>query len=153
MNNFIAVNRDNIIAGVISSAIVSIAAVLIAALSKLPPIPVPAWVVLGVVGFPIGWWVISVRGQKLKPVVGATFGVEKVICDGRHFIDCKFNGTELVFLGTNGFSMQNCGGQVTRISFSGNAGLVLAQMVALYQDPFFKKNIEATLQSIKAPNA
>jgi hypothetical protein len=152
MNTFFSLNRDNIIAGIISSAIVSVVAGIIAILSNLPPIPVPAWVVIGVIGFPIGWWVFSVRRRKLKPIVGVTFGVEKVICDGRHFIDCNFDGTEIVFNGTNGFSMQNCGGHITRISFNGNAGIVLSQMVVLYKDPFFKKNIEATLQSIQNQN-
>lgn len=152
MNTFFSLNRDNIIAGIISSAIVSVVAGFIAILSKLPPIPVPAWVILGVVGFPIGWWVISVRRKKLKPIVGATFGIEKVVCDGRHFIDCNFNGTEIVFNGTNGFSMQNCGGHIARISFNGNAGIVLSQMITLYNDPFFRKNIEATLQGIRNPN-
>ena len=153
MNTFLALNRDNIIAGIISSAIVTLAAVLISALSTLPPIPVPTWVVVAVVGFPIGWWVVNQRRKKLTPIVGATFGVEKVVCDGRHFIDCKFDGTELVFHGTNGFSMQNCGGHVARISFGGSAGLVMSQLVAFNQDLFFKKIIETTLQSIKNPNA
>jgi hypothetical protein len=153
MNTFLILNRDNIISGVISSAIVTVAAALISAISTLPPIPVPAWVVVAVVGFPIGWWVVDQRRKKLIPIVGATFGVEKVVCDGRHFIDCKSDGTELVFHGTSGLSMQNCGGHVARISFGGSAGLVLGQLVALNQDAFFKKHIEATLQDIKNPNA
>ena len=153
MHTFLTLNRDNIIAGVISSVIVSVAAALISALSTLPPIPVPAWVVVATVGFPIGWWVVNQRKKKLIPIVGATFGVEKVVCDGRHFIDCKFDGSELVFHGTNGFSMQNCGGHIAKISFGGSAGLVLGQLVALNQDAFFKKHIEATLQGIKNPSA
>ena len=153
MNTFLALNRDNIISGVVSSAIVAVAAALISYLSTLPPVPVPVWVVLSVVAFPIGWWLVRQRRRKLIPVVRATFGVEKVICDGRHFIDCKFDGTELVFHGTNGFSMQNCSGHITRISFGGSAGLVMSQLVALNQDPFFRKHIEATLQAIKNPSA
>jgi len=152
MNTFLSLNKDNIIAGIISSVIVAFATGLISVLSSIPPIPIPAWVVLGVVGFPVGWWAISVRRRKLKPIVGVTFGIEKIICDNRHFIDCNFDGTEIVFNGTNGFSMQNCGGHIARISFNGNAGIVLSQMIILYNDPFFKKNIEATLQNIQKPN-
>ena len=37
MNTFLALNRDNIISGVVSSAIVAVAAALISYLSTLPP--------------------------------------------------------------------------------------------------------------------
>jgi hypothetical protein len=148
MHTFLTLNRDNIIAGIISSVIVSAAALAISALSKLPPVPVPAWLVLAFVVFPIGWWVVNQRRRTFTPIVGVTFGVEKVVCDGRHFIDCKFDGTELVFHGTRNFSMQNCKGHVARISFGGSAGLVLGQLAALNQDPFFKKHLEATLQGM-----
>jgi hypothetical protein len=150
MSTFLTLNRDNIIAGAISSAIVAVLASLVTYLSKLPPVLVPLWLVLGTIGFPIGWMVLVSRKKKLKPIVGAKFGIEKVVCDGRHFIDCSFDGTEIVFLGTNAFSMQGCNGHIARISFDSNAALVLAQLTALRSDSFFKMHIDAALQPGKA---
>ena len=145
MLDFLSVNRQQIGAGVVSSVIVAILGAAITYLSKLPPVEVPLWVILAVVAFPVGWAVLRRRPKELKPSVGESFGVERVPVDGRHFVRCEFEGSELVFDGRDGFSLENCTFVgPPRFSFGEISSITLQQCVALYHDPALRPVIAAT---------
>lgn len=90
---------------------------------------------------------VPVKQQELETVEGKNFGVQQIEMDGKRFVNCTFDGSELVFRGTDGFSLEgNRFKTPPRIAFQDYAGNTLAVMKALNQDASFKSYIESTFK-------
>ncbi len=67
----------------------------------LRKITVPAYtylVILFLVALAIIFWpAIEDRPKRLRTIEGESFGVQRIILDGKRFVNCKFENTELVF--------------------------------------------------------
>ena len=85
--------------------------------------------------------------KELETIEGKSFVVQQVEMNGKRFVNCSFDGSELVFRGINGFSLEHNTFEVPpRISFQGNAGTTLAVMKVLYGDQNFRPYIEKTFE-------
>ncbi len=85
--------------------------------------------------------------KELETVEGKDFGVQQVEMDGKKFVNCTFDGAELIFRGVNGFGLEKNHFKVPpRISFQDCAGNTLSMIKALYQDENFKPYIVRTLE-------
>ncbi|PAU60833.1 hypothetical protein [Pseudomonas indica] len=112
----------------------------------------PVWLIILVVFFGAIIYVFS-RGRfplapkQLETVEGKQFGVQQIEVDGKNFVNCTFDGSELVFRGLNGFSLQK-NNFVTppRITFQDYAGNTIWVMRALYKDPAFRTYVERTFE-------
>ena len=146
MRDFLERQRENVLANIVASIIFAGIASAVAWLSALPAVPVPAWLFVAVAAFLAARWWFSRPTEKMKPVVNETFGVEQVRVDGKHFADCKFIGSELVFQGRQNFSLKGCEiAPPLRLRFEGPAGVTLAQLVALNSDPTFVPFVQAAI--------
>jgi hypothetical protein len=146
MRAFLQRQRENLLANLVASAIFAGLAAVVSWLSSLPPVSVPAWLFVGLLAFAGWWWWSSTRVKKLRPVVDESFGVEQVYIVEKNFIDCKFDGSELIFCGRRGFSLKNCIFVQPRLKFEGPAGVVLYQLVMLRKDPAFRPIADFSLQ-------
>lgn len=118
--------------------------------SKIPNITIPFWLLCFFIGLVAAYLVIQVYSNKTKDIVNKSYGVERVTLDGKHFVNCTFDGTELIFTGKKGFSLTgNHFKTYPRISFDGNAALTIGELIALYSDDGFRPIVEATFDSIK----
>jgi hypothetical protein len=73
----------------------------------------------------LGYFEYQSRSEDLVTVYNKNSGVERIILDGKEFVYCKFDRSELVFLGEKGFSMIRSKADNVRVSFEENAGLTL----------------------------
>jgi hypothetical protein len=102
------------------------------------------------IGLIAAYFVVQSYSNKTKNIANKNYGVERVIVDGKHFVNCTFNGTELVFTGKRGFSLtKNHFKTQPRISFDGNAALTINELIAMYSDDAFRPIIEITFENIK----
>lgn len=145
MHDFFVRQRENLIANLVASVIFAGLAAIVTWASSLPPVAVPAWLFIAAGGFLAAWWWFSRTSRKLKPVVNETYGVEQVSADGKHFADCKFIGSEIVFRGAQNFSLKDCEISPLRLKFEGPAGVTLAQLVALNSDAAFRPFVQQAL--------
>lgn len=80
--------------------------------------------------------------KELETVEGKKFGVQQIEIDGKKFVNCDFDGTELIFKGENGFSLEhNSFDSPPRIKFIENAGTTLAVLQAFHKSPEFRNYI------------
>jgi len=119
---------------------------------------VPVWLIVIITFILVGAIAFSFRGhpfqatKEFDTIEGKTFGVQPVELDGKNFVNCKFDGSELVFRGRNGFNLQhNHFLTPPRISFQDYAGQTLAVMRALYKEPAFKLYIQRAFEQVEEP--
>jgi hypothetical protein len=87
-----------------------------------------------------------VKTNELETVEGKEFGVQQVEMDGKKFVNCTFDGSELIFRGVDGFGLEKNNFKTPpRITFQDYAGNTLAVISALYQEDNFRPYIEGTL--------
>ena len=89
----------------------------------------------------------SRKVQELETIEGAKYGVQRVEIDGKRFVNCEFEGSELIFHGEKSFDLEkNTFKPSPRISFVDYAGTTLMVMKGLHKDPTFRKIIEASFK-------
>jgi hypothetical protein len=136
--------------GIVCTFLPVILGELIKRTSKIPDITIPFWLLCLFIGLIAAYSVIHVYSNKTKDVANKSYGVERVVIDGKHFVNCTFDGTELVFTGKRGFSLSGNHFKTNpRISFDGNAALTISELIAMYSDDVFRPIIEATFDNIK----
>lgn len=119
---------------------------------------VPVWLIVMITFILVGAIAFLFRGhpfqatKEFDTIEGKTFGVQSVELDGKNFVNCKFDGSELVFRGRNGFNLQhNHFLTPPRLSFQDYAGQTLAVMKALYKEPVFKLYIQRAFEQEEEP--
>lgn len=91
----------------------------------------------------------STEGAKkeLEIIEGQRFGVQQVFLDGKRFLNCTFDGSELVYKGEKGFSLESSHFETPpRIAFTGYAGTTLNVLKAMQNEEVFRDMILKTLQ-------
>lgn len=68
----------------------------------------------------------------LKEISKKEFGQEKVVLDGKHFVDCKFNGSTMEFGAKGPVGLVSCQFSDVKWSFTGAASLTIHFMAGLY---------------------
>ena len=89
------------------------------------------------------------RPKELKTIDGVSFGVQRVLLDGKRFTNCTFDGSELLYTGEGGCELRNNIFRGIRITFDGPAGATVVTLTNMYRDPGFRPWIENTFSSIK----
>ncbi|PEX84078.1 toll/interleukin-1 receptor domain-containing protein [Bacillus cereus] len=91
---------------------------------------------------------ISKTTKELETIEGRTFGVEQVQLDGKRFVNCTFDGSELVYKGQEAFGLEkNEFKGPPRIAFIDYAGTTLGILKALHSSgPEFKELISKTFE-------
>lgn len=88
------------------------------------------------------------KTKGLETVEGQYFGIQQVYLDGKRFVNCKFDGSELIFKGEQGFSLEkNKFLSPPRFTFSHYAAETLTVIKALNKSPEFKEVIKITLDT------
>jgi len=143
-------DSNQLMIGIIGSLIAAGIAYVIARLSLLSSVRVPIWVIAIFLSFLVflGYFEYQRRDPNLATVYNKNFGVERIIVDGKEFVDCKFDRSELVFLGTKSFSMIRSKGTNVRFSFEGNSALTITVMQKIYADPGMRRYIEEVIKRI-----
>lgn len=146
--DFLINNQKEIIIGIISGLIVGLIMWLISKSQSLPTVELPFWVIVTVITIPLVSLIFSLKPKKLKKIANESFGVERVYIDGKHFTDCKFDGSELVFKGNSPTSMGHCKLTRTRIKFEGSAAVTMQLLSAFYSDPGMRVIAESAFNDV-----
>lgn len=88
--------------------------------------------------------------KELLKVEGKKFGVQQIVLDGKLFERCEFHGTEVVFEGSNVFSLVQCAFHAPRFSFTKYAAMTLAALTKMYTDDALRPLIDQTIENIRA---
>ncbi|WP_243555996.1 toll/interleukin-1 receptor domain-containing protein [Priestia megaterium] len=85
---------------------------------------------------------------ELETIEGQSFGVQQVFLDGKRFVNCTFDGSELVYKGEKAFSLEsNRFETFPRIAFYGHAGITLNALKAMQKDEgVFREMVLKALQ-------
>lgn len=97
----------------------------------------------------IFWPAIEDRPKSLRIIKGESFGVQRIIVDGKRFVNCKFRKTELVFRGEASSSLENCFYENIGFTFDGPAATTMKILKGLYAVPNFRPAIEKTFEAIR----
>lgn len=106
-------------------------------------IVIPLWMLL-LLGLIAAVFLIIKPTKRNKPkglitVEGEKFGVQQIVVDGKRFVNCEFDGTELVFKGEQAFSLEgNRFISPPRIAFTEHAGDTVAVLKAFYNTSEFR---------------
>lgn len=125
-------------------------------LSKSVTIPLWLALLISVIVF-FGWIFYATRKRAqlelpMELVADKDFGVERVKACGRKFINCKFNGTEILIDGQSELGFENCKFNGPRFTFVGGAGRTIAILTGMYKDPSFRPMIDKTIDNLKSGN-
>ena len=140
--------------GIIGSLLASIVTYMIGKVARFGSITVPIWII-GIVIFIIGYFFYldyKSKSADLETVYNKNFGVERVILDGKEFVDCKFDRSELVFLGKKSFRLIRTKQIDTRLSFEEHASLTVTVMKKIYGDPGIRQYIVEFIKKITEAN-
>ncbi len=120
-------------------------------LSKSVTVPVYAYLIIPfVVALAyIFWPAIEDRPKRLRTIEGESFGVQRILVDGKRFVNCKFRKTELVFRGEASSSIEGCSFEKIGLTFDGPAATTIKILEGLYAEPRFRPFIENTFENIK----
>lgn len=90
------------------------------------------------------------KPKELQKVEGKRFGVQQIIVDGKRFERCEFHGSEIIFEGSDSFSLVKCEFYSHHFTFSKYAATTLGVFTALYRDTAFHPLIEQTITNIQS---
>ena len=123
-------------------------------LSKSITLPVYAYLIIFfVVALAIIFWpAIKNRPKGLQTIKGESFGVQRIFVDGKHFVNCKFRKTELVYKGEGGCRMDNCSFINPGFTFDGPAAATISTLKSMYAAPELRPLIENTFTAIREGN-
>jgi hypothetical protein len=102
-------------------------------------------------------FIITITGKKpieeeMKEFViieGKQFGVQQVVLDGKRFVRCFFDGTELIVKGEQDFQMERNSLTNCKFTVYGHAARTLKVLTAMYKDISFRPIVDKTIQNIK----
>lgn len=117
-------------------------------------VAIPLWLILIISVFLLvlflGRSSVKEEPKELSLVEGKKFGIQQVVLDGKRFVRCSFDGTELIFNGEHGFDFSENNLKTNfRLSLNKNARLTFEVFYALYKDPAFRPIVENTFQAIR----
>jgi len=123
-------------------------------LVKKVTLPVYAYVIVFfLVALAITLWpAIGDRPKRLRTIEGESFGVQRILVDGKRFVNCKFKKTELVFRGEGGGGIEGCDIMDVGITFDGPAATTVKLLKSLYAEPKFRPLVENTFKAIREGN-
>ena len=136
--------------GIIGSLLASFITYVIGKVARFGSITVPIWII-GIVIFIIVYLFYldyQSKSTDLETIYNKNFGVERVILDGKKFVDCKFDRSELVYLGKKNFHLIRTTHVNTRLAFEDNAALTVAVMQKMYGDPGIRQYIVDFIEQI-----
>jgi hypothetical protein len=121
-------------------------------LSKKITLPIYAYLIILFFVFLaiIFWPIIKNQPKGYRTIEGESFGVQRVVLDGKRFINCSFDGTELVIKGEAGGEFNNNKLTNIRLTFDGPAAGTIFTLRALYSEPSFRPFIENAFEQIKS---
>ncbi len=90
--------------------------------------------------------------KRLKTIKGESFGVQRIVVDGKRFVNCKFRKTELVFRGEAGVGFEGCSFTNPGFTFAGPAANTAKILKFLYAIPELRPLIENTFKAIREGN-
>jgi len=86
---------------------------------------------------------------KLKTIKGENFGYQQVRVDGKEFINCKFDQTQIVYSAEQPFNLHGNTFKGLSFVFDGAAFATIEFLTEFYKIPEVRPSIEATLDNIK----
>jgi len=121
-------------------------------LSKRITLPVYAYLIILIfIALVIIFWsTIKIHPKRLRTIKGESFGVQRIYVDGKLFVNCQFNGTELVFRGEAGVGFEGCTFKGIRLTLDGPAALTAFLFSKMYSEPGFQPFIDNTFEQIKS---
>jgi hypothetical protein len=89
----------------------------------------------------------------MKTVRGKTFTGQRVVLDGKYFIDCNFQDATLIIEGNGLFEMQNCRiEEDCRLSVEGPGQVLLhALKMMLYSEGWLARVADNVLHTVRQP--
>ena len=116
----------------------------------IPDITIPFWLFCILISLPFAYLIVINYKNKIKTVANKSFGVQREIIDGKAYVNCEFDGTELVFRGTQVFKFEFIKSKsMPRFSFEGNAANAISALIGFYSVPALRPIVDDTFANIK----
>ncbi len=95
------------------------------------------------------WPVTEMRPKSIRTIENEEFGIQRVIVDGKRFVNCKFHKTELVFRGEAKGSIEGGVLDHPQFTFDGPAAATAQSLSNFYKIPQLRPLIDNTFEAIK----
>ncbi|MBA7716559.1 hypothetical protein ES703_125633 [subsurface metagenome] len=92
---------------------------------------------------------IKDRPKGLKTIKGESFGVQRIVVDGKRFVNCTFRKTELVFRGETSGGFEGCSLEYIGLTFDGPAANTAKLLAGLYTVAALRPLVENTFKAIR----
>jgi hypothetical protein len=143
-------DSNGFIVGIVGNLVAASIVYVIGRLAKIRAVPIPMWgiaIVVGILGFVV-YFEYQRRSPNLVTVYNKNFGVERIVLDGKAFVNCTFDRSELVFLGQKHFHLVRSRLTGVRLKLEGNAQGTIIGLKKMYEDPSFRPYIDNFLKDI-----
>jgi hypothetical protein len=161
----ILANRTQYIVGVVTGLVESAILWFLAAKQSLSlanfltsQVRIPGWliVLIGLLAVVIiavlaGFLWAYVTRRTTEEVVNKKFSVDSVRLDGKRFLGCEFDGSNMVYSGRSSANMERCTLRGVRLTLDGPAGSTLNFLATMYHDmdEEGKKHLDAAIEDIR----
>ena len=113
------------------------------------PVYVYLILVLAVLFVTMFWPAHDDRTRPLRTIEGEKFGIQRIIVDGKRFVNCEFHRTELVYRGEAGCAIEKCKLDRPQFTFDGPAASTAKTLSSFYKVPQLQPLIDNTFECIK----
>ena len=95
------------------------------------------------------WPATKDRSKELQIIKGESFGTQRIFVEGKHFVNCTFTRTELVYRGEASSRFEHCGFERHQFVFEGPAATTLQTLTNMYTQPIFRPFLDYVFECIK----
>ena len=151
--NMRTIDKRNLVIGVLGSLLAAGIVALISALSKLPPVSVPLWVVAACTGGPLVWYMLRLKANGKQVVeIDRTFSCETTVLENTRFIGCTFDRCSLEYSGGPVPQFERCAFILPTFRLLGPALNTAAVLKNIVGNPLFPSAFEEFFSHITNPN-
>jgi hypothetical protein len=134
------------IIGLICSFSPIVLALILKKTKDIPEITIPFWFFCMLICALPSYFVVKNISNKTQTIRNKSFGMERVVVDGKIFENCYFHKTVLVYQGKEKNALINCTIDGPTLSFEDHAGNTIDLLSSLYSLPPYRPVIESLIK-------
>lgn len=121
-------------------------------------VSIPVWTIFLVLILAM-IFVVAVSGKRLRSksspleaISGQNYGVQRINAGGKRFVNCRFQGTQVILSVTRGLGFEHCSFDRVHFTWGEDESVMMLVLARMYADPAFRPLIEEMFDGIRTNN-